>query len=429
MPEHVEDPVPHADNDALHEAPPETLMGRRVHIYMCKFRKWFPAVVGSKHVNNADYFQVLFEDNSKEWLLFGKHAASCVWALAAGDVALENAPFSKCPTLDHRDDQWHLKCCNDLVGATMYIQSLDKSSWNMALVIHCKRNATRVLVQYSDGTQRTISPDPGGDAWGLAPVHPALHAVLNRNGTKRLDQYQHGNRSDIIVSVSLNRDKRSLCTMTRYDMTCLAPGTWLNDSAIEICTSLLCNTADCRVVHQGFYRKLVQSTHIGAQHANPLYTTDLKKWFKDAGAMWLKDKILVVVNLQCCSNAKDPWQTAVGNHWVLATIDLKDKTFRYYDPMGVHQREELHNEQMSQCISNLTMWLKAEHPVELPWVSHHSGKAVRISSPQQGNAFDCGVFTILAAVCEALRIPLCTMPWGQQHAGTIRTQLAALMLK
>jgi Ulp1 family protease len=274
-----------------------------------------------------------------------------------------------------------------------------------------------------------ITPGAGGDAWGLAPVHPALHAVLNRKGTKRFDQYQHGNRTDIVVSLSLNREKRTLCTTTRFDMFCFAPRAWLNGTALEICTSVLCNTADCTVVHQGFYQKLVQSTPTGSQHCNPAYTDDFKKWFKHAGAMWIKDKILVVVNLQCHSDATQPWQTALGNHWVLATIDLKHEAFRYYDPMGVHQREALHNEQMSQCISNLTLWLQSEHPLQHAWVFKHSGQADRITSPMQGNSFDCGVFTILAAICEALDIPLCTMPWGQQHAATIRTQLAALILK
>ena len=75
------------------------------------------------------------------------------------------------------------------------------------------------------------------------------------------------------------------------------------------------------------------------------------------------------------------------------------------------------------------MWLLSEHPSKHDWVSSHSGEADLICSPMQGNKFDCGVFTVLAAICEALNIQLCDMPWGQQHAAIIRTQLAALIMK
>jgi Ulp1 family protease len=316
-----------------------------------------------------------------------------------------------------------------LLGASIYIQSSDKTSWNKAMVMESKSEAPWILVRYLNGTACQVNVGPGGQAWGLAPIHAALHATLNRKGTKRLDQYQQGNSTDIIVSVSLNRDKRSFCTMQRFEMRCFAPGTWLNATAMEICTSMLCNTGTCRVAHQGFYRKLVHSSPVGSDHCNPVYTADLKKWFSNAAAMWLKDTILVVVNLQCHSTPDDPWHTALGNHWVLATVDLKHHTFRYYDPMGQHDRQELHNEQMSQCIANLKMWLQAEHLSQHAWVSDHSGQPDSISSPLQGNSFDCGVFTILAALCEALAIPLGTFPWGQQHAAKIRTQLAALILK
>jgi hypothetical protein len=421
-----ESAAPHANP---HPPLPDMLVGRRVRIYKCKFQMWFDAVVGVKHVKDADYFQVLFEDGSQEWLLFGGHPGACVWEFTAEEVALSLEPNATCPALDIQDVHWHTKHHSQLLGASIYIQSFDKTSWAKAIVMHCESNGQQILVQYSDGTKCMVHVGPAGHAWGLAPIHPALQATLNRKGTKRLDQYQQGNATDIIVSVSLNRDKRGFCTMQRFEMRCFAPGTWLNAAAMEVCTSVLCNTGTCRVVHQGFYQKLVGSSHRAGDHCNPVYSADLKKWFSNAGAMWLKDRILVIVNLQCHSTPDEPWQTAVGNHWVLATVDLKHRTFRYYDPMGQHNRQELHNEQMRQCTANLKMWLEAEHVLQHPWVSHHSGQADTICSPVQGNSFDCGVFTILAALCEALDIPLCTFPWGQQHAAIIRTQLAALILK
>ena len=152
----------------------------------------------------------------------------------------------------------------------------------------------------------------------------------------------------------------------------------------------------------------------------------MKQWFKHAEAMWLKDKILIVVNVQCLSTAEAPWQTAPGNHWVLDVVDLKHETFRYYDPLGAHNRERIHNEQMMQCVANVTMWLQSEH--DMPWLASHAQSADPEFAPVQGNTFDCGVFSTLAAACEALGIPLGTMPWGQQHATRIRTQLAVLIL-
>jgi Ulp1 family protease len=73
------------------------------------------------------------------------------------------------------------------------------------------------------------------------------------------------------------------------------------------------------------------------------------------------------------------------------------------------------------------MWLDKEQ--DLPWLDAARSPAVETLSPVQGNGFDCGVYTILAAACEAMDIPLNTLPWGQQHAECIRTQLAALLLE
>ena len=64
---------------------------------------------------------------------------------------------------------------------------------------------------------------------------------------------------------------------------------------------------------------------------------------------------------------------------------------------------------------------------EMPWLDT-TPSATDKPAPIQGNTWDCGVFTILGAVCEALGIALDTLPWGQQHASAIREQLAGLLL-
>ena len=73
------------------------------------------------------------------------------------------------------------------------------------------------------------------------------------------------------------------------------------------------------------------------------------------------------------------------------------------------------------------MWLHKEQ--DLPWLDAAKSAPVETLSPVQGNGFDCGVYTILAAACEAMDIPLSNLQWGQQHAACIRTQLAALLLE
>jgi len=305
----------------------------------------------------------------------------------------------------------------------MHVRGSEGTTWRLGVVLAHLRG--RLLIQYSCGSNEWHDFGSGNTVWGLARLHGALHASLNARGSLHMSAFARGNAQDIVVNLSLKREKRVFCTMRRWELMCLAPGAWLTGQAMEVCTSILCNTSHCSVIKQDFYRKLVQQTTSSARHSFPEYSHELKKWFKGAVAMWNQQILLVVINIACESSATQPWQTAVGNHWVLAVVDLGSCTFRYYDPCGSHDREVIYQEQRTQCYSNLRHWLRMEH--DMPWLET-TPVAVHTPAPIQGNSWDCGVFTILGALCEALGIPLASLPWGQQHAGAIREQLAGLLL-
>ena len=271
------------------------------------------------------------------------------------------------------------------------------------------------------------STDPaGGCRWYLAAMHVTLEAVLSAKGPGiKMTSIQSGPAADVLVRKSLNREGvRTMAAITRSDIRGLGPGQELMSTAIEVCMATLCNTPTHSTIKQDFYPKLVQTTSAGPKHTSPEYTPHLRTWFKRSTYLWSKAGLFIVINI--CSLGS-LWETAIGDHWVLLCIDLASRRFGYYDPLGARQgREDVYREQRVQCVANVITWLKSEH--EWPWLSGDPVSATQGFAPLQGNSFDCGVFCIMAALCESHGIDLCTMPWGQQHGPAIREYLCTLLL-
>jgi hypothetical protein len=415
--------------------PASRLQGRRVHVYWPKMRCWYVGAVGEPHARDVDVFQVIYDDGAKQWEQFGHTPGACIWGLAVekappGSVHDISQQQVLTPPRHPMNDEWHAKEPNQLMGVTVHVQSQDATSWRLAVVVSTSPNSKHVLLEFVTGEHAWHDFGPGRCFWILAAGDPMLHAVLNKRGIKRLHEFQHGNANDVLVNVSLKRAKRAFGILTRSQCLCLGGGDWLNDAVIEVCMAILCNTADCTVVKQAFYRQLVQQSPISANHTKPAYTDSLKTWFKGAAgtAMWLKRKVLVVVHVRCDNAIEEPWETAVGNHWVLAVVDIEHQTFRYYDPLGEYGRDDIYYQQQTQCLKNLAYWLRIEH--DMPWLAQPEVvHQVHTPRPIQGNSWDCGVYTILAGLCESLSISLDSLPWGQQHATVIRQQLAALLMQ
>jgi hypothetical protein len=464
----VEAPAFHASNALSHQKTPHELLGCHVHVYWPHELSWYLGVVVRLHRNEM-HLMVHYEDGDEKWHDFD--ATGFLWGVAMHDTSMQPTqsahtetpppsrasplahapstqpelkpvtmahvppvtlppPAPKClvlPTFDSDDAHWHGRPPKELLGCTIHVFWPHESLWFKGVVMRIHSNDISCMVHYADGDKRWEDFSPGGCLWGLARVDPILDRSLNAKGRVSLNEFQHGNPSDIIVSHVLRTSKKSVTTsLTRWELQCLGPGAWLSGDVIELCIDVLCTMPMCRVTKHMFYGALVQTSETRCDHGRPLYTSSLKTWFKSAQLLWTMRKLFVIVNVSCSNSTLSPWKQTLGNHWVLAVIDIEHHTFRYYDPLGSDGRHDLFREQRTQCVHNLVYWLRLEHDMAWLQTAHVESFA---ATPCQGNSFDCGIFSIMYALCEAMDVPPSTLPFGQQHAPLFRECVTAHLLK
>ena len=443
----------HANDCRMHGLPVGVLLGSKVWVYWPECGKWYLGKCTDVHAKDLGYLRVHYEDGQKEWHSFEAGPDGCLWGLAVendsltpattphegqavskpetGDLAAHGAGVAPSlagaapPPFDTQDAVYHKLEPAELVGATLHVASAATGAWHKGVVTRLHANKVHLEVAFEEGRRAWHDLRPGGDPWGLACVCPEVHEALSLKGGLKPESLCLGDPEDVLVHrVWLGqegRPKSARAVMRRRELRCMGPGMWLSGVAMEVCMDVVCARAGCHVVKQAFYGALVQSGRNGCEHRSPRYDERLRKWFQHAQAVWHKRKLLVIVHVHCGK----AWSTALGNHWVLAVIDLDRKAFRYHDPLGPWGRTELYNDQRDQCISNLRFWIQAEHPMD--WVRDAPVHEAD-TCPIQGNAFDCGIFSILYGVCEALDVPLSSLPFGQQHARVFREQLVAQLV-
>jgi len=329
--------------------------------------------------------------------------------------------FDQCNTVAHSLEP------EDLVGYTLHIYCASSNQWRLGIVTHVRLVDSWLCVEYSTAAIAYHNfTDKGQTTWGVARMHPVIHATMNSHGRKSLHEVQNGGHpDDRVVNQAMRHGKTVVPgVLRRSEMECFGPGSWLSGDAVGLSMNALCVTDTCSALKQNFYSSLVQSSHLTSNHRGASYTQSMRRWFRNSSYMWTQHKLLVIVHVNC-NNLSGPWEIQAPNHWLLAVIDLEDKIFRYHDPLGSAGRQTIYEDQKAQCIANLKMWIASEH--DMPWVAAAQVEPEQ-SVPTQGNGFDCGVYTVLYALCEAASVPLSELPFGQQHCPLFREQLIAALV-
>jgi len=215
-----------------------------------------------------------------------------------------------------------------------------------------------------------------------------------------------GNPNDVVVSkynVDLIREKIEV----------LVPREWLNDEIINFYMNMLlerdvemCKKYTSRTrshFFNSFFIDRLNDSGRGYAYGN------VKRWTKKVGDVFAMDKIFCPVNL---NNA----------HWTLAVIFMQKKQIVYYDSMSGSGKEKL---------NLLLKWLQDEHkdkkksplPNVESWVLSNSPQ---ISTPQQQNGYDCGVFTCINSDYLSDDLPL---SFSQKDMPLFRQKICAHILR
>ena len=442
-------PIFHIDNEQWHHRQPSDLIGLKVNVYWPVECMWYKGTINMIHPNGLS-LQVEYEDGDKRYHNFGpcgddwgvcvdgvqntRHNLALIDTMRPKRGCQPHKLKQTChtsnptPDFDRCNSQAHRLKPDELIGFTMHIHSGIENHWRLGKVTHVRHVDSWLCVQYNDGTASHHNfSDPGATTWGVARMHAVLESTLNVHGQKSWNQLRNeGHPDDRVVDMVMRHGKKaSPGLLTRSEMQCFGPGSWLTGDALGMSMNALCVNDMCSPLKQNFYSRLVQSSHLRSNHRGADYTDDIKKWFRQTSYMWTQHKLFVIVHINC-SNDGGPWEIAPPNHWLLAVIDLHNKIFRYHDPMGSSGREAIFLDQRKQCIRNLKMWLTSEHDME--WVASAQVDTQQLF-PTQGNGFDCGLYTILYAWCEAKSVPLSELPFGQQHCAQLREHIIAALVQ
>lgn len=165
-------------------------------------------------------------------------------------------------------------------------------------------------------------------------------------------------------------------------MVCLQPSTWLNDEVINFYMEMLNDRNKAHHKKSHFFNSFFVERLL---KTDKKYTyTNVQRWSKKFDIFEL-DKIFFPINID-------------NMHWTLALVEPQLKLIHYFDSM--RGKGEFY-------MKGLMRWIKDEakdskratkgwprmDPKEMDWelVSHSN------EIPQQGNSFDCGMFTLIAA--------------------------------
>jgi sentrin-specific protease 1 len=192
--------------------------------------------------------------------------------------------------------------------------------------------------------------------------------------------------------------------MTRAKIVCLRPRTWLNDEVMNFYMAMLLDR-DQKLVEQSKSQK-VESSSSGqpavvprrpSYFFNSFFVSKLmengydyakvKRWTKKFD-VFEQDKIFFPVNLS-------------NTHWTMAVVFVQKKEIHYYDSMSGAGRSQL---------NALLNWIVDEAKEKKSMTIDRSEWILRgghqLTTPQQENGFDCGMFSICCASYLADDLPL-----------------------
>lgn len=218
---------------------------------------------------------------------------------------------------------------------------------------------------------------------------------------------ESGDASEVLCS-------RFNVDLTRGQLACLRPCTWLNDEVINFYFKLLeeRSRAEKAPAKCWFPNSFFWSTLSGPDGKTYNYK-GVRRWtIKAKIDVFDMDYVIFPMNI------------GHGTHWTLGIIDIKDCGFRYLDSMSKSLTP------MANFVPFLRRYVDDEHkakkggPLEAPesWALLDAKGAV----PQQRNGYDCGVFTCFFADYFSAGKDL---TFSQDDMPLLRLRLAARVVK
>mmetsp|Transcript_31323 Transcript_31323/g.57426 ORF Transcript_31323/g.57426 Transcript_31323/m.57426 type:complete len:408 (-) Transcript_31323:23-1246(-) len=233
------------------------------------------------------------------------------------------------------------------------------------------------------------------EAQRLGP--PPLTAEEKASAAEALD---NGDPQEVVVS-------KFSVDLTRSQLSCLAPCSWLNDEVVNFYCKLLQERCDqahtgpsCWFTNTFFWPKLA------GQDGKTYSYKDVKRWTIRAKVdIFQKDYVIFPMNM----NRND--------HWATGVINLRDKCFHYLDSLNLSPPKSF--------VNFLQQYLNDEHQSKHSSALSGAGSWTRVELevPQQTNGYDCGVFT--CCVAESLSSGRRDFDFSQDDMDMMRFRLAA----
>ena len=202
--------------------------------------------------------------------------------------------------------------------------------------------------------------------------------------------------------------------MTSAKLSCLRPGTWLNDEVINFCMLML-EERDIKLSEiypsrkkSHYFNSFFMEKLLGQGHKKYAYD-DVKRWSRKFDIFEL-DKIFIPINIS-------------QSHWSLAVILIQKKEILYVDSMNGQGKG-------TKYVKALLRWLVDEARTRKNTALNTSEwKLTSISCPQQRNGFDCGVYTVMATNFFSDNLPIEEAYYGQNDMPFFRVKMASDILR
>ena len=234
----------------------------------------------------------------------------------------------------------------------------------------------------------------------VAPLTPQQRAeaedILQRNPTDELLTDKYG------------------ITMTRKKLSCLRARTWLNDEVINFFMSMLKDRDEALCLLNPTGRK--SSHYFNSFFISKLLDTENKKVYTyDAVKRWSKKfdiftkrRIYFPINIS-------------NSHWTHLVLYMEQREIHYYDSMGGNGR---------MYIEAILRWIKDEARTKKNWEEYDVSDFTLVDHgrdvPQQGNGFDCGVFSCTFALFDTDDLPF---DFDQVHMPNFRLRICLDILE
>jgi len=203
-------------------------------------------------------------------------------------------------------------------------------------------------------------------------------------------------------------------TMTRKKLSCLRARTWLNDEVINFFMSMLKDRDEalCRLNPTGrksshYFNSFFMSKLLDTNKTKE-YTYDAVKNWTKAVDIFTKRRIYIPINIS-------------NSHWTHLVLYMEQREIHYYDSMGGNGR---------MYIEAILRWIKDEARTKKNWEEYDVSDFTLIDHgrdvPQQGNGFDCGIFSCTFALFDTDDLPF---QFDQVHMPNFRLRICLDILE